>query len=186
MDYEQFYLYLNTRPVGEIIECMKNLDQLVEKHKTPSDVSSEAQSAVQKLSFAQQTWTHQAIWNKFGTDDQSGSTSLEEVAHEASILATSKEVAQYIVSVTEQIDAEAEQRGKAPPMRTPATVCSTPSTTAPTDMDAFAAAASPRSRHSQMCGSSTIGHKPSRPQATNKNAGNNRSIWSEEDVSSVI
>jgi len=183
---------LDTRPVDEVTDCVKNLDNLVKKHVSPMYTSRDAKTAVKKLQLAEQAWTHQAVCNKFGSAE--GSPSLEEAAHETSILATSKEVAQYIIDVNEQIDRQASQKKQTTPQAVRATVSNTPSTSAtPEVRGAHGESAdptpspSPQSFHSKMCGTTSVtptnnSMPNTRPYRPNKNLGN-LSSWTEEDVS---
>jgi len=116
MNYEQFYAYLDTRPLEEVKECMDSLGNLVRGHddKSASDaeeVSNPNQSptvAIKQLHMAQQVWAQQAVWNKLGSET-SGDLSPSGMAKKASNPFTTKEAAQYIVDVTKHIDEEVDQ-----------------------------------------------------------------------------
>lgn len=114
MNYEQLYAYLDTRPLEEIKECMDNVVNLVRKYDPKlavqdavEDTNKSSVLNLQKLYLAQQMWTQQAVWNKFGSETSSD-MSPDEMAEAASHLLTTKEVAQYVVNVNEQIESDSK------------------------------------------------------------------------------
>ena len=128
MNYEQLYAYLDTRPIEEIKECMDNVVKLVRSHtpesqqsevfsslqskKNDMETSAGIQSTMHRLQVAQRVWTQHAVWNKFGTNSEQHQCA-QDLALATAHLFTDKEVAQYILNITDQIEAKSrDTRGE--------------------------------------------------------------------------
>ena len=80
MNYQHLYAYLDSRPVDEQIECMRNVVRITRNrlpsasldrdHETEETIVlrvSDVLHELKRLRAAQHVWMQQAVWNRFGS-----------------------------------------------------------------------------------------------------------------------
>jgi len=160
---------------------MSSLRNVVKKHDSTVE---EENLSVRQLQLAQQVWIQQAVWNKFASNERR-LFSLEEVAQKATGLFTRRDVAQYILDITEQINQEANTSVQSDSQLRPLTAMMTTPSSATTDNPEGSCFVnsrkiSPGSSRSQMCGS----ERDFKKHRFNPSAADRQCIWTEEEVSS--
>ena len=146
MDYEHLYAYLDTRPLNEIKACMIKVVNLVRKHSgdlsasnIDTDIDEEEfailtanqrQSKSRRCRIAQRIWTHQAVFNKFGSrsKDIISPTQASEAISDLIVL---PQVVEYMMSINSWIDNEMQRESDSSnkvklPEKTPRKYTSTP------------------------------------------------------------
>lgn len=140
MDYEHLYSYLESRPLKEQKACMKRIVQLVSRQCNEGENfqlqlgNEETRTMERRQQIAEQLWTQEAVWCKFG-DSNVEHASLNALTLATAPLYMKPKVAQYLVTRYALIDNEivpeksnnspkqgntATARMKPPPLTVPA------------------------------------------------------------------
>lgn len=115
MNYEQFYRYLDSRPIAEIRDCLHNVAKLAKKHSITVDKENLSTGEIgaiaeqHRLQISHKVWFQHAVWNKFG------SKAVEDVpANEFGLavadLCAEQKVNDYIVEVNKGISERDSQK----------------------------------------------------------------------------
>ena len=114
MNYEHLYAYLNTRPLDELQNCVRNIVRLTRKrmgHSKSEEIMNEDDAILaandlpvllQKHRIAQRVWTEEAVLGKFGSQQVSLSDRNEALSR---LLLTSK-VQNHLAMVNSRIEDE--------------------------------------------------------------------------------